>query len=248
VPIEGEQVIFDSLCETPALLISRLVEAFMPAGRKMARRMASLRRFSEPPATLPFPLKSLEPETTVVVWFDSGRAAKPGERPRYTISWAFQPVGGARLPPEGFLSKIIGTTGFLSGSFDPMFYGPNHSEVRAFMPRLPDPVNLERAPTYVFDLVGAWYGLAVLRTIGYTRRVDMVTDGKNAVDVMRGASSPRFTYAERNLGKELRDSLRTLSLGGGSWHFVPEEYTRFLDRRQSHDKLVVRQIMNRSRG
>ena len=192
------------------------------------------------PRALPVELERRGNLSTVVVWFDSGHDERPPRPPRWTTAWAYQPLGGIRLDPDALLLHTSGMGGVTSFPPDPHLLRRDGSKLRAFDPPLPHTESFDSAPVYITDLVAAWWGLACLRESGYAGPVEMVTDGKNAVDILDGCATPRYTLADRNLGAELRVSLQKLSQGDTRWYYVPKAWTRFLDAMQRSHKMTLR--------
>jgi hypothetical protein len=50
---------------------------------------------------------------------------------------------------------------------------------------------------------------------------------------------------DRNVGAEIRDSIRAVPLRPVRWFFVPDSRTKFLNARQSHHKLVLEHMLAR---
>lgn len=209
--------------------------------KKRRRRLSLLNRI-DPPTELPPELAEIAGISSVVVWFDSGREVRPGRTARYTLSWVLQPIGNVKLDLDAFDLSISGLGGQMSPPPNPYLPRGDAPEYRAFNPPLDDTLSIQSAPAYVTDLLAAWWGIALLRRQGYPGRVDMVTDGRNAVEMMESRAVPRYVVGGRNLGSELKDAIKILSNGEAFWHFVSEDHTRFLNARQRHQKLALREI------
>jgi len=213
---------------------------------KRLKKFNALLRASSTPPTLPSNLAYLVREKSVLTWFDSGREFRGGRAVRFTASWKYYAGPGVVLNREAFLLKASGFSSPMDRPPDASLLDRAGRELRPFEPKLPATPGCENVPVYVTDLIAAWYALAGLRLSDYPENVDMLSDGKNAIDVMLGVALPRYLLSERNLGLELKAALERLSDGKVRWHFVPKKWTRFLDASQRHHKLTLRLMEDRT--
>jgi hypothetical protein len=211
--------------------------------RKKRKHLNRLLREGELPTILPPELRHLEQRRTVLLWFDSGRQNSVRHFPRITWAWEAQPLGGASLNKESFF--LHARTGSVMAGCppDPALISDG-KRVAAFNPPLPRAASFQGAPNYVTDLIAAWYGIASLRLSGYTEQIDTVSDGMQAVYVMTDKASPRFVAVDRNVGLELKESIRSIGGDHIDWHFIPRVRTKFLNANQGYHKRVVREFLD----